>query len=152
MQQQQPLNPIPQAGNIPQPPSIRDLLNQKKEEFEQFSVNLGRLSVARFNAINKKTNITFHNCKSICEIILGYNMVFLPQFNQYDLVWPDLVRVARKFKILEGWCQLGWNMLENIVMDQNDINEVRVILETVERYTRSISWNMLENREGLSNF
>jgi len=83
------------------------LLNQKKEEFEQFSVNLGRLSVARFNAINKKTNITFHSkfgevifklknsnlfldCKSICEIILGYNMVFLPQFNQYDLVWPDL--------------------------------------------------------------
>nr|CAD2165337.1 unnamed protein product [Meloidogyne enterolobii] len=150
MQQQQPLNPFPQAGNNPQPPSIRDLLNQKKEEFEQFSVNLGRLSVARLTAINKKTNITFHNCKSICEIILGYNMVFLPQFNQYDLVWPDLyypgadnvnlrVRVARKFKILEGWCELGWNMLENIVMDQSDINEVRVILETVDRYTRSIS-------------
>jgi len=40
------------------------------------------------------------------------------------------VRVVRKFKILEGWCELGWKMMENIVMDQNDINEVRQEITT----------------------
>uniref|UniRef100_A0A915LTW8 Uncharacterized protein n=1 Tax=Meloidogyne javanica TaxID=6303 RepID=A0A915LTW8_MELJA len=95
---------------------IRIDLDAKKGQFEELSRTIGRLSVPKLNSINRKANASFQG--KFGEVLSG---------------------VSGKLKRLERWCQLGWDMLGAIVLDQHDIDMVQGILLTVGRSITSIN-------------